>query len=397
MLHSLATALLSLLALLTLIPACVLFVQVAAALLPSRTASRSSAVSAGERPRVVVLMPAHNESAVIVPTLRGILPSLQEGDRLMVVADNCSDDTAALAAAQGAVVVERHNLERRGKSHALEYGLKRLATDPPEVVIVIDADCQVEPGTIDRIARECARTGRPVQALYLMSAQKSAGLSGSVAEFAWIVKNWVRPRGMHNLGLACQLMGTGTAFPWKAVEGFPVGNTEMAEDYKFGLDLARTGYPPLFDPSVRVRSSFPVKAAAELSQRTRWEHGHLQLIWREALPLLVTAVRRGDLQMLGLAADMLVPPLVFLALMIAATLAVTGAGMAFGVTLPLYLAAAAAVLFFGATALAWLGWGRNAIPLTSLWRVPGYVLAKLPIYLRFVTRRQRVWLKTERD
>jgi cellulose synthase/poly-beta-1,6-N-acetylglucosamine synthase-like glycosyltransferase len=397
MLQPALNAVLTLVALLALVPGAVLFAQVAAALLPRRIPD-GSCTADGKSPRIVVLMPAHNESSVIVPTLRGILPALRQGDRVVVVADNCSDDTAALAAAEGAAVVERHNLTKRGKSHALEYGIGTLAADPPDVVIVIDADCQVEPGTIERIAHECQRTGRPVQSLYLMAAQKASGLSGNVAEFAWIVKNWVRPLGMRNLGLACQLMGTGTAFPWKALHGFPVGNTEMAEDYKFGLDLARSGYPPMFDPSVRVRSSFPTKPAAELSQRTRWEHGHLQLIWRDGLPLLGTALRRGDLRLLGLAADMLVPPLVFLALMIAAGLALAAVGAVFGLsTLPLHLASAAFALFFLAATVAWLGWGRSAIPVTALWRVPIYVLAKLPIYLRFVTRRQRVWLKTERD
>ena len=79
----------SALLILILLPVLVLFVQVLMACLPAR--SRASAQ--GSRPRVAVLVPAHNESSLIVATLDSIRPQLLEGDRLLVVADNCSDDT----------------------------------------------------------------------------------------------------------------------------------------------------------------------------------------------------------------------------------------------------------------------------------------------------------------
>ena len=90
--------LLSALLLLIFMPVLVLFLQVLLACLPVRVKSAPSIV----RPRVAVLVPAHNESSVIVATLESILPQLQAGDRLLVVADNCSVDTAALARAAGA-------------------------------------------------------------------------------------------------------------------------------------------------------------------------------------------------------------------------------------------------------------------------------------------------------
>lgn len=89
--------------LLILLPVLVLSAQVLLACLPARAAS----VEQGKRPRVAVLVPAHNESLIIIATLNSLLPQLQAGDRLLVVADNCSDDTAALARAAGAEVIER--------------------------------------------------------------------------------------------------------------------------------------------------------------------------------------------------------------------------------------------------------------------------------------------------
>jgi len=89
--------LLSALSVLMLLPVLVLFVQVLLASLPARSIPSAK----GLRPRVAVLVPAHNESSIIIATLNSIRPQLLEGDRLLVVADNCTDDTAALARTAG--------------------------------------------------------------------------------------------------------------------------------------------------------------------------------------------------------------------------------------------------------------------------------------------------------
>jgi cellulose synthase/poly-beta-1,6-N-acetylglucosamine synthase-like glycosyltransferase len=376
------------------LPVTVLLVQVLAAL----RRGRDGVQPGGDRPRVAVLMPAHDEAEVIVPTLARLLPELAPGDRVLVVADNCADDTAALARAAGAQVATRVDAERRGKSHALEFGVRHLAADAPEVVVVIDADCLVEPGAIDRLARECGARNRPVQGLYLMHSPAVNGLAGQVAAFAWRVRNWVRPLGMRNLGLACQLMGTGTAFPWAAIREFPIANREMAEDYKFGIDLASAGYPPCFLPGARVSSEFPLKSSAVRSQRTRWEHGHLNLILREVPKLTLRALARRDAQLLGMAIDLAVPPLAFLALLLAAATA-AGAAMTLlaGAWWPFAALLAFDAMFAATVLIAWHGWGREAIPGRALAAAPLYALGKIPMYLRFATRRQRVWLKTERD
>src|SRR5262245_59099720 len=72
------------------------------------------------RPRLAVLVPAHNESAGLLPALHVIQALLRAADRLLVVADNCSDDTAAIARAAGAEVAERNDLNRIGKGYALD-------------------------------------------------------------------------------------------------------------------------------------------------------------------------------------------------------------------------------------------------------------------------------------
>ena len=186
------------------IPTTVLCLEIVAGLV-RRQVPTSPGRGAGRR--IAVLVPAHNESVAIAATLEDIKAQLRPGDRLLVVADNCTDDTAAVAGLSGAEVVKRQDSERIGKGYALDWGLRHLDKDPPDVVIVIDADCRLSEGSIARLTGACSMTGRPVQALDLMTAPAGSGINKLIAEFAWRVKNWVRPLGLAGLGLPCQMAG----------------------------------------------------------------------------------------------------------------------------------------------------------------------------------------------
>ena len=350
------------------------------------------------RPRIAVLIPAHDEAAVIADTLAALKPQLVDGDCLLVVADNCSDDTAALARSAGAEAVERFHATLRGKGFALAFGVRYLEVTPPEVLLIVDADCRVEAGAVERLARLCAETSRPVQALYLMRAPSGASLKMRVAEFAWRVKNWVRPLGWLRLDLSCQLMGTGMAFPWPMAARMDLANASIVEDMRLGLDLALEGSAPLFCPEAAVTSWFPTGEAAARRQCTRWEHGHLGLIQRETPRLLAKALVRGDVRLLGLALDLLVPPQALLVLLLAGSVAVTGIAAMVGLSMvPFVLALVGLVGLTASVLLAWAGWGSSVVSLTDLLLVPFYVLSKVPVYLTFWFRRQKEWVRTDRE
>jgi cellulose synthase/poly-beta-1,6-N-acetylglucosamine synthase-like glycosyltransferase len=378
-----------------LVPVAVFTVQVFAAL--RRTSP--TRLDAGEhRPTTAVLMPAHDEAMGIAAAIDTVVPQLRGGDRLLVVADNCGDRTAAIAAERGAEVVERHDPGRRGKGYALDHGVRHLAAAPPAVVIVVDADCAVEPGSIDLLARECARRGRAVQALYLMVAPPGAGLKQRMAEFAWAVRNQVRPLGWQRLGGPCQLMGTGMAFPWATIAIAPLASASIVEDMQLGLDLAAAGSPPSYCAAARVTSAFPAQASASVAQRTRWEHGHLAMIASRGLPMLWSGIASANMALVGMALDLCVPPFAALVLSLlgvavaSAALAATGGSAA-----PLGLALGGLVVVAVAVAAAWLQVGRRSVSLAELALAPIYALAKIPIYVRLFTARQLRWVRTGRD
>src|SRR5690606_34058067 len=103
------------------------------------------------------------------------LPTMPEGGRVLVVADNCSDATAAVARRLGAEVVERFDAQQRGKGFALDCGLQALADAPPDVVVFLDADCQAAPDLVTLLSAAAIHTGRPVQGLNLCDPDPNGG------------------------------------------------------------------------------------------------------------------------------------------------------------------------------------------------------------------------------
>jgi cellulose synthase/poly-beta-1,6-N-acetylglucosamine synthase-like glycosyltransferase len=319
--------------------------------------------------------------------------------RVVVVADNCNDDTAEVARAHGAEVVERFNDHLRGKGYALDFGVKYLGTNtPPEIVIILDADCFLHQGALLGLIAETLQYQRPIQALYLMYTKPDSPLKSKIAEFAWTVKNWARPLGFHRLGLPCQLMGSGMAFPWSVIENVNLATGHIVEDMKLGADLALLNLAPRFCPDALVTSYFPSNDVGIKSQRTRWEHGHIGMIVKESPILLCNSLRHANVRMLALALDMMVPPLALLLLII---IAAAFFGMLTSVLsqqwLPWGLPIIHLIIVAIAVMLAWVKYGRHILSLKDLMAAPFYVLAKIPLYVKFVFKRQSEWVRSKRD
>ncbi|RZM82196.1 glycosyltransferase family 2 protein [Leptolyngbya iicbica] len=361
-------------------------------------AVRTSTPVLSANTKVAVLMPAHNESGTITPVLQGIQQQLRPQDLLLVIADNCTDDTAAVARATGAQVLERQDTQRRGKGYALDFGIRALAADAPDVVVMMDADCLITGGSLLTLAAQALATDRPVQSRYLFAVPAEPSTKALISAFAITVKNWVRPLGMRQLGLPSLLFGTGMAFPWSVLTTVDLASGHIVEDMKLGFDLAIAGHPPLFAPEVQVMGQLPDNTQAATSQRTRWEHGHLSVL-RDYVPqLLGQSLKQRRLDLLALALDLAVPPLTLLVMLWTLTIGLTGLAAVVGLgTLPILVAAMAGGILLIAIASAWLRFARQDIPLSSLLTFAGYLLWKIPLYFKFLVKPQSEWVRTERS
>jgi len=376
-----------------MIPTVVFALEVLLSLLPQR----SILDSLEEVPSFTVLIPAHNEAGTINKTLEAINQQITENDKVLVVADNCCDDTALIAQQYGAEAIERTNEFDRGKGFALDFGIKHLEDTSPTVVIIIDADCIVKQGTLQKLACASVIHNRPIQALYMMQYSKPT-LKQRISEFAWLVKNKVRPFGLFNIGLPCQLMGTGMAFPWKIISSASLATSNIVEDMKMGLDMAQAGHAPIFLPNGLVTSSFPETGNAEQEQKKRWEHGQLNVMFSVLPTMLIRSIKNRSKEAFVMVLDLLVPPLALLTLVI--VLLTLGSVILFwlnGGFIPLTLSLISLLILTISMFITWVKWGRTTVSLTDLFMIPVYVISKIPLYVLAVFKRQKEWIRTDRN
>lgn len=376
-------------------PLAVLCCELPAGLWPSRRELVSTRAA-----RVAVLIPAHDEESGIGATLAALFAVAPCGTRVLVVADNCSDATAALARAAGAEVIERHDAANRGKGYALAAGRDWLAhgdAPPPEVVLVMDADCRLLPGSIEALVAAALAGNVPAQAINLIDADLGAAPMVQVSSFAMLVKNLYRSRGMERLGGAALLTGTGMAFPWPLIADARLATGSIVEDLALGIDLTAAGHPPRLVAQAGVRSA-PAAMADALAQKTRWEHGFLDTLRSRAVPLLGRGLARMSPALLLLGLHLMVPPLALLLVLVGAVLGLLGAFVLLGASaLPALVLAGVLTLALLLLFAAWLVGGRRYLSGRALLRLPFYLLWKLPVYAGFLRKPQASWNRTPRQ
>lgn len=347
---------------------------------------------------VALIVPAHNEQGVVRRSVERMIADAPSGTRIVVVAHNCSDDTAAEARAGGAEVHVLDEPDRRGKGYALAGGRAFLADSPPVTVIAVDADCTPAMGALVRLAATAERTGQAVQASYLFSPRPGAGPIVQISNFAMLVKNLVRQRGARRIGAAALLTGSGMAFPWTLFQTLDLATGDLVEDLALGIDLVRRDRAPIFEGRATIWSD-PSSESGTSTQRARWEGGFLATARRYALPLLMRGVARLRWKMIWMGLHLLTPPLTLLlslnGVLLLGWLLLWLAGLVPGAGV-----LAAFLLGAGVVVTVLIGWavaGRGMLSGAALVRLPFYLVWKLALYARIVRGRETpAWIRTER-
>lgn len=360
------------------------------------SAKLSEPSAAGSERRFRLVVPAHNESAGIAPTVKSLLALDYPRDRfdVLVVADNCNDDTAAQARAAGATVLERNDSERRGKGYALLYAFERLPDDV-DAVVVIDADTLVSPNLLRAFAARRELGADAIQADYAVRNPDASWRTRLMA-IAFGSFHIVRSRARERLRLSCGLRGNGMCFSKALLARVPHESFSIVEDVEYGIRLGEAGTRVYYADEAHVYGEMVSQAAAATSQRRRWEEGRRELVARNALRLLRAGIARSDRVLFDLALDLLIPPLSRIAV-----LSVLG-----------WLASAALCWFAQAPLVsAWIwsgcvlsvalyvlrGWavsGTGARGLLDLALAPVYVAWKLTLRRR---GRSDAWVRTKRE
>lgn len=333
--------------------------------------------------RLVCVVPAHNEEEGIGATVKSLLsadypPELR---RVLVIADNCTDETAARAREAGALVLERKDDERRGKGYALERAFEHvLADDFAHGVIVVDADTVVARNLWRAVSARIAAGDRAMQVTNAVR-NPDAGWRPRLQAIAMAMINGVRSLGRERLGLSVGLRGTGMAFARGTLEQVPHRVYGVVEDVEYGVRLGLAGIRVAFAPETWISSDAPVTAATALSQRRRWEGGRFALM-RTLLPrVLGAAVQARSRLLVDLACDLLVPPISYPALIVALGLALEAGHVIVtgdvSPAAPLWIFSFAALMAYVLRGVAFSGTGLRG--LVTLAAAPAYIAWKVVV------------------
>lgn len=259
---------------------------------PRRAAGRRRRPAAAvTRRRVVALVPAHDEEEVIAGTLAGLAAQWRRPDEVIVVCDNCTDQTPRLAAQAGArVFYSRGNSHRKAGAlnQALAAVLPRLR--PEDVVLVVDADTSLDPRftqsavrALDKGAGACGGVfyGAPGGAL-LGICQRN--------EYQRYARTLAR-----NMGRARVLTGTASAFTVRALRELAAARAagrlpgaqrgaaapvytvaSLTEDGEITLALKTLGFRCVSPRECAVTTEIMTDWRSWWKQRTRWQRGALE-------------------------------------------------------------------------------------------------------------------------
>lgn len=262
--------------------------------------------------RLIVIVPAYNEERSIERTLRSLKGCNGEVD-ILVVADNCTDQTATRALALNVRVFEYSDSAHRGKDNALRYALKQLSTENYDAYVIVDADTVVEPNFIEIIREAFAKKADAVQTCNLQLDRNT--LTSRLTKIAMMAFNILRPLGREHLALSAGCFGNGFGISRATLDAVPWNVRSVVEDVAYHLQLVRAGFRVKFLEKTVVYAETPPDSRALLSQRSRWEGGRLQLLRNEG-PMLLKEILKGNGRLLEPLMELMTLPLSFQALLL---------------------------------------------------------------------------------
>jgi hypothetical protein len=278
--------------------------------------------------RLAVVVPAHNEAALIGRCVRSVTAAIAASRRasecrVVVVADNCTDSTAARAAEAGAHVIVRQNNSLRGKGYALRHAFDRLQAEGFDGYLVVDADSVVSLNLIGETARYL-ETGSPAIQCRYRVLNCEATVRTRLMDLSFLAFNVLRPKGRSGWGLSCGILGNGFGLRRQTLENIPYDASSIVEDLEYHLRLVSAGERVDFIDDAIVFGEIPSDSGAAKVQRSRWEGGRLRMVC-EWVPGMVARVMRGHWRLAEPLLELLTFPLAYhVVLLMVAVMALPG-------------------------------------------------------------------------
>jgi len=351
--------------------------------------------------RFVVLVPAHNEAKLIGQSVASIVACDYPRDlfELIVIADNCGDDTAALARQAGANVFERHDLTQRGKPFALNWAISRLDLNRYDAVVIVDADTGIHRQFLRAMDARLANGEQAIQGYFGVANHDENWLT-RLSVVPASVKFRLHFPGKRVLGLSCPLAGNGMCFSVDVIRRFGWRAFSITENWEYYVMLTLQGIVTTSAAEAIIYSQVARSLKLGETQRLRWMKGQIETLAQYWRPLLKQGLFEPSALKLDALTELARPSHVNLLFMTLAYLALCVVLWSFGLDVQTWLVLASVLLALQALYFL-VGLALERPPLRTwlaLANVPLYIAWKLGVSLRgLLTLSDRTWIKTDRN
>lgn len=345
----------------------------------------------------LILIPAHNEEKVIGAALQNLNKLKPVGKlEIAVIADNCTDSTAAIARQSGYTVIQRTDEKLKGKGYALEWAIGQYDLTQYDAVAIVDADTMVQSNMLEAMAQSLVAGAGAVQLYYGFSVEQKTALS-HLQLMANIVENVLFYGSRAILGLPILLRGTGMAIKAEVLQKYPWDSHSITEDVEYAVKLLVNKVRIDFNTESLVHAPSTSSYEQSQSQKLRWAAGTFELIKNKTWPLLRQGFREGrfDLVELGLSFLLLSRPfLIYLAGigLILSLFAVPGSKAAFALWALILIALLVIYILAGIIFVK-----DKKVSIKALAQVPRYAIWFLGVQVTALVNSGKLgWTRTER-
>ena len=248
-----------------------------------------------------LIVAAHNEHAVIAQLIDNLteLKYPRELYDIFVIADNCSDDTAEIARAHGAIVHERFSDVGKGKGFAMEWMFDRLfkMERQYDAIAVFDADNLVHPNFLLEMNNRLLKGDKVIQGYLDAKNPYDTWVAGTFAIAFWVIDH-VWHLAKTNIGLSSVLGGTGMVITTDVLKKNGWGATCLTEDMEFTMKSLCDGIKTTWAHDAIVWDEKPLTFKASWNQRKRWAQGQFDVAHRFIPRMLKEGIRRRDIRIL---------------------------------------------------------------------------------------------------
>lgn len=252
--------------------------------------------------KFAVIVAAHNEHNVVGQLIKNLhdLNYPKELYDIYVIADNCSDDTAAISREAGAIVCERFDSQKKSKGYALEWMFEKLFAMERDgkiydAVAIFDADNLVHPQFLMEMNNRLLKGDRIIQGFLDAKNPYDTWVAGTFAIAFWVIDH-VSHLAKTNIGLSAVLGGTGMCITIDVLKKYGWRATCLTEDMEFTMKSLTEGIKTTWAHDAIVYDEKPLTFKQSWTQRKRWAQGQFDVAHRFIPKMLVEGWRRRDIR-----------------------------------------------------------------------------------------------------